>query len=473
MEENIMAEHSTKKTDVLVIGAGPGGYVSAIRAAQLGQKVIIVDKSNLGGVCLNRGCIPSKALISAAEKYEIVKHSSNEIGISAKEVEIDFSKLQEWKQSIVNKLTSGVESLLKGNKIEILKGQASFVNQHEIEIKNKDNVVNVHFKYCVIATGSRPIELPTFPFEGRVISSTEALQLKEIPKSMVVIGGGYIGIELSQAYAKLGTQITIIEGTKSILPGFEPRLISMVKRNLKNTNVVVHTNAMAKQANQGANDVKVSFQVKEEEQEITADYVLVTVGRRPNTESLNLQDIEMVMGEKGLIKVDSQCRTSIPHIYAIGDIVPGPGLAHKASYEGKIAAEAIVGKGSKVNYRAIPAVVFSDPEIATVGITEKEAKEQGYETTVGRFSYAANGRALALQASEGSVTLVGDKKTGAILGGQIVGLEASDLIAEIGLAIEAEMKLDQIASTIHAHPTMGEIVMEAAEGALGHGIHSL
>ncbi len=462
----------TTEVDVLVIGAGPGGYVAAIRAAQLGKNVTVVEKGELGGVCLNRGCIPSKALISAAHQYESISHAAG-MGIEADNVRVDFAKVQEWKQGVVSKLTGGVGSLLKGNKVEVIKGEALFVSENEVRVIDGYESNRLRFQHCIIATGSRPIELPGFPFGERILSSTEALELKEIPESMVVIGGGYIGIELSQAYAKFGTKVTILEGTGSILPGFDARLISMVKRNLKKAGVNVVTNAMAGGAEQKDDSVSVTYTVNDEEHTVSANYVLVTVGRRPNTEDLGLDLIGVKTSEKGYIEVDGQCRTSVPGIYAIGDIVAGPALAHKASYEGKVAAEVIAGKASAVDYKAIPAVVFSDPEIATVGLTEKEAKDEGYQPVVGKFSYGVNGRALALNAAEGSVTIVGDKESGLVLGAQIVGQEASNLIAEIGLAIEMGATLEDIALTIHAHPTLGEMTMEAAEAALGKAIHSL
>lgn len=462
----------TTEVDVLVIGAGPGGYVAAIRAAQLGKSVTVVEKNEVGGVCLNRGCIPSKALISAAHQYESISHAAD-MGIETENVRVNFAKVQEWKQGVVSKLTGGVGSLLKGNKVEVIKGEALFVSENEVRVVDGYESNRLRFQHCIIATGSRPIELPSFPFGERILSSTEALELKEIPESMVVIGGGYIGIELSQAYAKFGTKVTILEGTNSILPGFDARLISMVKRNLKKAEVTVVTNAMAKKAEQKGNSVNVTYTVNEEEHTLSADYVLVTVGRRPNTEDLGLDLIGVKTNEKGYIEIDDQCRTNIPNIYAIGDIVPGPALAHKASYEGKVAAEVIAGKASAIDYRAMPAVVFSDPEIATVGLTENEAKNEGYQPVTGKFSYGANGRALALNAAEGSVTIVADKESGLVLGAQIVGPEASNLIAEIGLAIEMGATLEDIALTIHAHPTLGEMTMEAAEAALGKAIHSL
>ncbi|WJH34254.1 dihydrolipoyl dehydrogenase [Paenibacillus sp. CC-CFT747] len=459
--------------DVLVIGAGPGGYVAAIRAAQLGKSVIIVDKAEVGGVCLNRGCIPSKALISAAHQYEQMSHGSG-IGISAEGVKVDFGKVQEWKQSVVKKLTGGVGSLLKGNKVQIFNGEAMFINENEARLFNESESPRYRFKNCIIATGSRPIELKPFPFGKRILSSTEALELPEIPKSMVVIGGGYIGIELGQTFAKFGTKVTVLEGSKTILPGFEKEFSNLVERNLKKTNVEIFTEAMAQGSEQTDKDVTVTFTVKGEEKKLTADYVLVTVGRRPNTDGeLGLDLINMKLTDRGLIEVDKQGRTSIPHIFAIGDIVAGPALAHKASYEGKVAAEAIAGQPSEVDYKAMPLVVFSEPEIASVGLSETEAKDKGIAVSIGKFPFAVNGRALSLNATDGFVKVVANKETGIVLGAQIVGAEASNLIAELGLAIEMGATLEDIALTIHAHPTLGEIVMEAAEGALGHPIHML
>ncbi|HEX7055997.1 MAG TPA: dihydrolipoyl dehydrogenase [Bacilli bacterium] len=462
----------TNEVDVLVIGAGPGGYVAAIRAAQLGKSVTVVEKDEVGGVCLNRGCIPSKALISAAHKYETIK-DSGEIGISAEGVKVDFAKVQTWKNGIVKKLTGGISSLFKGNGVQVVKGEAFFTAPNEVRVASEYEGARYRFNHCIIATGSRPIELKSFPFGGRILSSTEALALTEIPESLIVIGGGYIGTELGQTFAKLGTKLTILEGTDSILPGFEQDATRLVVKNLTKLGAEIVTNAMAKSAKQTDKDVTVTYTVNGEEKSVTAEYVLVTVGRRPNTDELGLEMINLQKNERGFIQVDDKGRTNIPNIYAIGDIVAGPALAHKASYEGKVAAEVIAGQASAVDYKAIAAVVFSDPEIAGVGLTEAQAKEKGHNVVVGKFPFAANGRALSLGAAEGYVKLVADKETGLVLGAQIVGPESSNLIAEIGLAIEMGTTLEDIALTIHAHPTLGEIVMEAAEGALGQAIHQI
>jgi len=460
----------TTEVDVLVIGAGPGGYVAAIRAAQLGKNVAVVEKAELGGVCLNVGCIPSKAMIHAAHTYEHTQHTAD-MGITMDNVRVDFAKVQEWKGGIVKQLTGGVASLFKGHKIQVIPGEALFVTENEVRVFHGYDVNRYRFEHCIIATGSRPIELPAFPFGKRVLSSTEALSLTELPKSLVIIGGGYIGIELGTVFAKFGTKVTILEGSDQILPGFEPDMPRLVERKLKKLGVEIKTKALAQGMEETENGVIVKAEVKGEQQQIEAEYVLVTVGRRPNTDELGLREVGINLTDRGLVVVDKQGRTNIPNVYAIGDIVAGPALAHKASYEAKVAAEAIAGKPSEVDYKAIPAVVFCDPEIASVGINEREAKEQGLDYIVGRFPFAANGRALSVNAGEGYVKLIADKETKLVLGAQIVGPEASNIIAEVGLAIEMGATLEDIELTIHAHPTLGEVTMEAAELALGHPIH--
>lgn len=462
-----------EEVDTLVIGSGPGGYVAAIRASQLGQKVTLVEKDEtLGGVCLNVGCIPSKALISAAHKAEQMKNNA-EMGISAENVNVDFGKLQAWKDSVVKKLTGGVAGLMKGNKVDIVRGEAFFAGNDTVRVTKDEYTTQTYkFKHCIIATGSRPVELPSFKWSERVISSTGALALKEIPKKIIVIGGGYIGVELGSAYANLGTEVVILEGEKQILNGFEKQMSMLVSRRLKKKgNVDILTGAMAKGVEESDDGVTVTAEVKGETKTFAADYVLVTVGRVPNTDELGLEQAGIELDAKGLVKVDGQCRTSVANIYAIGDIVAGPALAHKASYEGKVAAEAISGKPSQVDYLAIPEVVFSEPELASVGLTEKEAKEAGFEVKASKFPFAANGRALSLNEADGFLKLVTRKEDGLVLGAQIAGPSASDMIAELGLAIEGGMTAEDIALTIHAHPTLGEISMEAAEVAIGTPVH--
>jgi len=459
-----------KYIDTLVIGAGPGGYVAAIRATQMGQKVTIVEREYLGGVCSNIGCIPSKVLISVGHRFEKAKHSED-MGVVAQEVKLDWVKVQEFKNGIVSKLVGGVESLLKGNNIDIVYGEAHFIDVNTVRVNNGDNVQTYTFKNAILATGSRPVEISTFKFTKRVINSTGALSLPEIPEKLVVIGGGYIGTELGSAYANLGSQVTIIEGSKDILAGFEKQMTQVVKKSLKKKGVEVVVGASARGIEENENGVVVTYEVGGEEKTVEASYALVTVGRRPNTDNLGLESLNIEFVERGLLKVDKQGRTSVPNIYAIGDIVSGPQLAHKASYEGKVAAEAISGENSIVDYLVIPAVCFTDPELATVGYNEEQAKSAGIEVKVAKFPFAVNGRALALNQPEGFVKLVARKEDDLLIGAQIVGAGASDMITEISLAIEGGMTAKDLALTIHAHPTLGEMTMEASEIIMGQPIH--
>ena len=410
-------------------------------------------------------------MINAGHRFENAKHSED-MGIKAENVTVDFTKVQEWKASVVNKLTGGVQGLLKGNKVDIVKGEAYFVDSNSVRVMDENSAQTYTFKNAILATGSRPIELPTFKYTDRVINSTGALALKEVPKKLVVIGGGYIGTELGTAYANFGTEVVILEGGDEILPGFEKQMSSLVKRNLKKKgNVEIHTNALAKGVEEKSDGVTVTFEVKGEEKTVDADYVLVTVGRRPNTDELGLEQVGVELTDRGVVKTDKQCRTSVSNIYAIGDIVDGPPLAHKASYEGKIAAEAIAGEPAEIDYLGIPAVVFSEPELATVGYTEAEAKEEGIDIVAAKFPFAANGRALSLDATDGFMKMITRKEDGLVIGAQIAGVGASDMISELSLAIEAGVTAEDIAMTIHAHPTLGEITMETAEVAIGSPIH--
>ncbi|WP_413375454.1 dihydrolipoyl dehydrogenase [Alkalihalobacillus sp. 1P02AB] len=460
------------EVDVLIIGGGPGGYTAAIRASQLGKRVTIVEKNDFGGVCLNKGCIPSKALISVARKYDDLQ-KCNEYGLEVEGAKVHFNKVQAWKNGIVEKLTSGVKGLLKGNQIETVVGEAYFISQDEVRIENGYNSDRLKFNHCIIATGSTPFELPGIPFRDRILSSTEALSLEEVPKELIVLGGGYIGIELGQTYASFGSKVTILEAQPSILTGFEPRAVKFVQQSLAKKDVDVKVSIQVEQVNQDGEKVHIQYKEKGTTYSISGDYLLVTAGRKPNVENLSLDMLKMKVSESGHIEVNEHCETSIKNIYAIGDVVRGPALAHKASYEGKVVAEVIAGQSAAVDYQAIPIVVFSDPEIASVGLTEETALKEGYNIKVGRFPFGANGRALSLNASNGLVTVIIEKETNLILGAQIVGKEASELIAVVGFAIEMGATSFDLMNTIHAHPTISETLVEATESAVELAIHTL
>lgn len=461
-----------EELDTVVIGSGPGGYVAAIRAAQLGQDVTIIEKGNIGGVCLNVGCIPSKALINASEQYQ---HSldSTLLGIHTKETTINFEETQKWKdESVVGALTKGVEMLLKKNKVNILKGEAYFVDDGTLRVIQEHGGQTYSFNNVIIATGSRPIEIKGFEFKDRVIDSTGALNLSEIPKKLTVIGGGYIGMELAGVYANFGSEVTVIEATSQILPTFPKDMVKLVEENLKRKGVTFITDAMAKSVEQTDLNATVTYETNGKEEKVESDYVLVSVGRKPNTDELGLELAGVKVDERGLIEVDEQCRTNKPNIYAIGDVVKGPALAHKASYEAKVVAEAINGsKGAAVDYLAMPEVTFTQPELAQVGYSKEEAKELGFDVKESKFPLAANGRALSLNKTEGFIRLITEKENHTILGAQVAGVSASDIIAELGLAIENGLTAEDITLTIHSHPSLGESVMDAAELALGMPIH--
>ena len=458
--------------DTVVIGSGPGGYVAAIRAAQLGQKVAIIERDAIGGTCLNVGCIPSKALINAGHVYHNAKHGDF-FGINASDISVDFKRTQQWKdEEVVGKLTGGVEMLLKKNKVQIIRGEAFFVDNRNLRVIHDDTAESYSFKHAIIATGSRPIQIPGFDFNDHVLDSTGALALTDIPSELVVIGGGYIGSELAGAFANFGTEITILEGSPQIIPTFEKDMVSLVENEFKHKNVDVITNAMAKKSVVNGDHVIVEYEVGGKLHSIEADYCLVTVGRRPNTDDMGLEQAGVRLTDRGLIEVDKQGRTNVENIFAIGDAVPGAALAHKASYEAKVAAQAISGdEASVVDYVAMPAVCFTDPELASVGHTQSSAKEAGLDVKVSKFPFGANGRALSLNATNGFVRLVTTKEDNILVGAQVAGPNASDVIAELTLAVESGMNADDIALTIHSHPSLSEVTMDAAELALGLPIH--
>ena len=462
-----------KSVETVVIGSGPGGYVAAIRAAELGQKVTIIERDFIGRVCLNVGCIPSKALINAGHNYYSQIHSTNSImGVHSKGATLNWDETQKWKnEKVVNTLTGGIAMLLKKHKIEILRGEARFNDNQVINVISEDESHLLEFEKCIIATGSRPIEIPGFAFKNRVVNSTGALSLPEVPKHLVVICGGVIGSELAGAYANLGSKVTILEGLPHILNGFDKEMYSFVVDDFEEKGVEIITNAKAKEAIQDDGSVKVVYEVDGETHEIDADYCLVSVGRRPNTDELGLNTTDVKLTYRGQIVVNDHQQTSVSHIYAIGDVVEGPMLAHKASYEAKVAAGNVAGQDIKNCAISIPAVAYCDPELATMGETIETAKEKNLDFMISKFPFAANGRAITMNATKGFVRMLSDKKTGVVIGAQIAGPGASDLISEFSLAIENGLTTEDISMTVHPHPTLGEAIMDTSELADGMPIH--
>jgi dihydrolipoamide dehydrogenase len=460
--------------DVVVIGAGPGGYVAAIRSAQLGLKTACIEREFLGGVCLNVGCIPSKAMISATHFLHKAQHDAAEMGIQIKNISVDMKQLKKWKESVSGKMSSGVGQLLKGNGVTVLNGEAEFKSKTELTVKSKSGTETVTAKHFIIATGSRPIEIPGFKFDEKdILSSTGALALDEIPKTMVVIGGGYIGLEISGYLSKLGTKVTVVEAGPAVLNGVvDPECAQVVARKLAKQGVDILTNAKAKGQKKSGNGYEVTIEIGGKEQTLKCDKILVTVGRKPNSDQTNFKAAGLQIDEKGFLKVDAQRRTNVPNIFAIGDIACQPMLAHKASHEGVLVAEVIGGKNRVYDAKTVPAVVFTDPEIASAGMMESEARAKGYnDLLIGKFPFAANGRAVSLMETDGFVKMIADAKTHILLGVHIVGPEASNLISEAALAVEMGARMEDLALTIHPHPTLGETMMEAAEATLGHAIH--
>ncbi len=462
----------TTHYQAIVIGAGPGGYPCAIRLSQMGVKTLIVEKEFIGGVCLNVGCIPSKALIQAAHTYETVKHAAD-VGITVGgDISLDMGKLQEWKSKVVGRLTGGVGTLLKANGVETAMGTAKVVAPGKVQITGDDGTRTVTADHIVVATGSRPIQIPGFNFsDPRVIDSTGALALDKVPAKLVVIGGGYIGLEMGGLYAKLGADVTVVEMMGQVLPGFDKEVVKVVARQLKKDGVttLLNTKALGWEAADDGIVVNVESE-KDGKAALPADYVLVTVGRFPNGEGLGLQELGVEYDGR-FIKVDKQLKTNVPGIYAIGDVAGQPMLAHKATHDGEVVAEVIAGKNVTWDARTVPAVVFTDPEIATAGLQEQEARDKGIDIQVGKVPFGAIGKAIANNATAGFVKVIIDADSKLILGVTIVGAHASDIISEAALAIEMSAEALDVGLTIHPHPTLGESVMEAAKAALGEAVH--
>lgn len=469
----------TRSCQVLVIGAGPGGYVAAIRSAQLGLDTIIVEGDKAGGTCLIRGCIPSKAIIHASERFEnLAKHAQEggHMGISATPPELNIKELISWKDSIVQRLNQGVEGLLKSAGAELIHGWANFVDAKTCKVKTNDGEIRIEAENVILATGSSPIELPFMPFdENRICSSTGALDLEDLPAKVAIVGGGYIGLELGCALTRLGTEVTVIEGLDSVLSIFDKELRRPLEIWLKKQGVKINTNCMAKGADISEEGVTMKWSDKQgEEHTLLVDSVLVTVGRKPNTQGWGLEEMGLRMNDSGrFIAIDEQCRTNMPGVYAIGDVTGDPMLAHRASAQGEMVAEIIAGHVRVWDKVAIPAIVFTEPEIVSVGLTPDEAKEANENIVVGKFPLAANGRALTLEAEKtnGFVRVVARESDHVILGIQAVGSHVAELSGEFVLALEMGAVLEDIAATVHAHPTMTESFHESVLKTLGHAIH--
>ena len=461
---------ATNQKETVIIGAGPGGYVAAIRASQLGQKVTIIEKEYIGGVCLNVGCIPSKALITAGHHFHNAQHSET-FGITTSNVTLDITKMQEWKDTkVVNMLTRGVEGLLKKNKVEIIRGTATFTDKNHLTVETKDGSQDLEFKNVVIATGSSPLAVPEVPFGGRVVDTTGGLNITELPKRLVIVGGGYVATQLAFAFNNFGSKVTILEKEDSIINFFDKDMVKLVKKSYAEKGVDVIEGVNITKSAQTDETVTVTYEKDGKEESIESDYVLVSVGRVPNTSKLNLEAVGVKLLENGRIDVDESLRTGVEGVYAIGDITPGPAFAHKASHDAKIVAEVISGKNAVVNYKTMPVAAYTEPEIATVGLAADEVKGNK-EYKVSKFSLAGNGRALSLDANEGFVRMITEEKTGKVVGAQVIGVSAGDVIAELALAIELGMVAEDISLTIHAHPSLGEAVMDTAELAMGLPIH--
>ncbi|TKT82409.1 dihydrolipoyl dehydrogenase [Aquamicrobium sp. LC103] len=457
---------------LLVIGAGPGGYVCAIRAGQLGVDTVIVEAVKAGGTCLNIGCIPSKAVIHAADEYEKLAEMAagkNPFGITVEKQAIDLAKTVAWKDRIVGRLNTGVAGLLKKAGVKMVAGWARFRDGKTVEVETETGLQVIRAETIVIATGAKPMELPFLPFGGAVISSTEALSLKELPKKLLVIGAGYIGLELGTAYAKLGSQVTVVEALPRILPQYDAELTRPVAKRLDALGIKVLVGAKARGLTREGDALMVETSDGKDER-LAFDKILVTVGRRPAMEGWGLEELDL--DKDGLfIRIDDQCRTSMRGVFAIGDVTGEPMLAHRAMAQGEMVAEIVAGHRRNWDKRSIPAVCFTDPEIVMAGLSPEEAKKTGRETRIGQFPFTANGRAMTLAGEEGFVRVVARADNNVVLGIQAVGKGVSELSAAFGLAIEMGSRLEDIAGSIHAHPTQSEAFQEAALKALGHALH--
>lgn len=466
---------ASKTYDVVVIGGGPGGYGCAIRLGQLKQKVLCVEKEEVGGVCLNWGCVPSKAIIATSHTFEKVKHGAT-FGLLADNPRIDANKLQDWKEGIVKKLTGGIRGLFRGNGVELLYGEAKVTGPRSVTVRTREGQVETveATKALVVATGSSTIEIPAFRFDGqKIIGAKESVSLREIPRRLLVIGGGIIGMELGGAYQRLGSELTVVEALPNVLNGVDADVAGVVERAYVKHGAKIIKGAKALgYEHQGDGSVAVRIDVGGKVETLVTDVVLVAVGMRPNGAGLGLEEIGVKV-ERGFVPTDPSGATNVPGIYAIGDCSSVPMLAHKATKEGEVVAEVIAGHKAAKDWVAIPAAIFTDPEIATAGLGEEQAKQRGIEVRIGKFPFAALGRAMAVSETDGFIKVVADKASHELLGVHIVGPNATDLISEGVLALEMHAFLEDIGLSMHPHPTLGEGLMEASMNGLGHAIHIL
>ena len=466
---------SDQSFDLIVIGAGPGGYVCAFRAAQLGLKVALIDKrAALGGTCLNVGCIPSKALLHSTEQFVFAKEHAAAHGIKLGAVSVDLPTLLKKKDSVVTKLTGGVAALAKARKITVLTGAASFVSANTVEVKGEKEATQLSAKYMVIATGSAPVELPSLKFDGKnVVSSDDAIAFAAVPKKLVVVGGGAIGLELGSVWARLGAEVTVVEFLPKIIAAYDDDVVRAFARLLTKQGIKIETGAKVTGLKKNGAETILTAERDGKPLEFPADKILVAVGRRPFTDGLGLEKAGIALDEKRRIKVDDHLRTSAPGVWAIGDIIAGPMLAHKAEEDGVAVAEWITGKAGHINWDLVPAIVYTNPEVASVGLGEDGAKARGIAVNVGKFNFAANGRAIAADTTDGFVKIIADAKTDKILGAQILGHGAGELISEVVTHMEYGGSAEDLGRTIHAHPTMSEAVKEAGLAVSKSALHAL
>ncbi len=460
------------KRQLIIIGGGPGGYTAAFKAADLGMKVTLIDpEKNPGGVCLYRGCIPSKALLHVAKLRKEAEEASA-WGLTYQQPEIDLDKMRDWKNQVIKKLTGGLGQLASARKVEHIQGHASFVDAHTLEVKSKNKKRTISFEHCIIATGSSATVLPGMEPDGdQILSAEHALDLQDIPRRMLVVGGGYIGLEMGSVYAGLGTEVTVAEMTDGLMPGADRDLVKVLKKRLDKLFDDILLNTKVQDVKKSKKNVKVTLSTPDGESTQTFDKILVAAGRKPNTSGFGLETLDVKITEQGFIAVDAELRTSMPHILAIGDVTGQPMLAHKASHEGAVAASILAGKPAAYEPRAIPAVVYTDPEVAWCGLSEAEAKQQGYSVKISKFPWSASGRAATFGRNDGLTKLIFDKSSGRLLGAGIVGKDAGDLIAENVLAIEMAAVATDLAESIHPHPSLSETIMEAAEAFHGKATH--